>query len=125
MFEPSYTLLALLIVRRFVFPEAVMILALLRLILGKGWVRLPAAAAFLTAGAMVATVFAPAMGLAHGAAYITAARWMQTGGPALLLVPVGFLLVGALSRRRPWPWVEIVLVGVTLGFCALWIAAQF
>lgn len=120
MFEPSYPVMALLIARKFIFPEAIALLALLRLVLGQGWVRLPAAAAFLLAAGMTATVFAPALGLSGTAIYGSAARAAQSGGMALLLAPSALLLIGALSRHRPWPWLEIIVAALSLVFGILW-----
>ncbi|WP_157960542.1 hypothetical protein [Primorskyibacter marinus] len=124
MFEPDFPVMALLITRRFVFPEAILLLALLRLILGQGWVRLPAAAAFLFAAAITATVFAPALGLSGSALYGTAARALVSGGIALLLVPSALLLIGTFSRQRPWPWIEIAVVALSVAFILLWAATR-
>ncbi|SMC73806.1 hypothetical protein [Primorskyibacter flagellatus] len=124
MFEADFPVVALLIARRFVFPEAILLLALLRLILGQGWVRLPAAAAVLLASGITITVFAPALGLAGTALYGTAARALVSGGVALLLAPSALLLLGAFSRRRPWPWIEIAVVALTLAFILLWAATR-
>jgi hypothetical protein len=123
MFEPDYTLMSLLIARRFIFPEALLLVALLRLALGQGWVRLPAAVATILSAAIVATVFAPALGYGTSPAYAAAARAVQSGGLLVLLTPAALLLAGAVSRTRPCPWVEIIVAGLTILFVGLWVAA--
>ncbi len=125
-FEPNYTVLAFLFIKKFLFLEVIAVLALLRLALGPGVARVSGGVALVLALAGIATIFAPAVGLNSGAVYAAAAQSMNHGaGMTALLVPAGVLIVGAITRNRRGGWVEVLAALSTVGLIGLWIATWF
>lgn len=120
-FEPSPVLLAFIFYKKFIFLEALVVIALLRVIGGRGIARWPALAAFLLAAGGVATVFAPAAGVASGPLYVAAAQAMaEGGGMAALLVPSVMFLVSSLTPSARWRWIDIVHILLLLTLVGLW-----
>lgn len=120
-FEPNPVLLAFIFYKKFIFLEALVVISLLRVIGGRGISRWPALAAFLLAAGGVATVFAPAVGMASGPLYVAAAQAMaEGGGMAALLVPSVMFLVSSLTPRARWRWLDLVHFVLLLTLLGLW-----
>lgn len=120
-FEPSPVLLAFFFFKKFIFLEILLVLALLRVTVGRGIARWPALAAGLLALAGTATVFAPALGLASGPIYASAAQTMaEGGGMAALLVPSALFLVSSMTPRARWRWLDIIHILLLLILLGLW-----
>ena len=124
-FEPNYTVLTYLFVQKFVYLEVLALLAVLRLIVGRGWARLPAGLALVLALAGIATVLAPMAGLNSGPAYVRAAQTMAMGGGlAALLVPSAVFALGLFSRTRRWVWIDWAHLAGVAAFLGLWLATR-
>ncbi|MGY9046234.1 hypothetical protein P775_09600 [Puniceibacterium antarcticum] len=125
-FEPSPTLIALIFVKRFVFLELLLVLALVRTGVGRGPSRLIALLTALFCAGAILTTFAPALGLTAHALYGPAARTLAYGQGLSLLLGLSALFVTSalVPTRRMWPldWLNLALV---LGLLGLWIASLF
>ena len=125
-FEPSPTLIALIFVKRFVFFEALILLALLRGIFGSGPSRGVALLCCGLCAVAILTTVAPALNITAQAWYRPAAQALALGqGMALPLALSALFLASATVRdRRLWllDWLNGALVLALLG---LWIASQF
>ena len=125
-FEPNYTVLAFLFIKKFVFLEIIAVLALLRLGLGPGSARITGLVALILALAGIATIFGPALGWTTGPVYAAAARGMNHGsGMTALQIPAIVLIAGALHRTRRGVWIEALAALFTVGLFGLWIATWF
>ncbi|MGR3270701.1 hypothetical protein DU478_09485 [Thalassococcus profundi] len=126
LLDPSPLLLAFLFAKKFVFGEAILLLALLRVVLSHGLSRMAAALAALCAAAITVTVFAPALGVSGAAWYPAAARAVSFNGgmAALVLLSALFWLSAALPGRRA-RWIDTVHGLLLLGLLGLWIVAMF
>lgn len=117
--EPDPVVLFFLAFRKFFYLEILAVLALLRLIVGRGIARWPALVALVMAAGGVATTFAPAAGLTDGPLYVAAARMMaEGGGMAALLVPSAVFLVSSITPRARWRWIDwlhLLLLATLLG----------
>ncbi|SNR58419.1 hypothetical protein [Puniceibacterium sediminis] len=126
LFEPNPTLIALIFVKRFVFLELLLVLALVRSAAGRGPSRLLALAVLLLCAAAILTTFAPALGLTTHPWYGPAARMLAQGQG--LTVPLTlsavFFVSAFLPVRRLWllDWLNGALV---LGLLGLWIVTLF
>ncbi|SHH79509.1 hypothetical protein SAMN05443551_3115 [Marivita hallyeonensis] len=120
-FEPSPVLLALIFVQRLVYFEVLALLALLRLIVGRGAARLPAFLTLTICAVAIFTTFAPALNLQSVPFYGDAARLLATGGGAALpLATSGVFALCFLFQQRRWRWIDLLhLLGV-LAFVGLW-----
>lgn len=120
-FEPSPILLAFVFVQRFVFFEVLALLALMRLIVGRGAARLPALATLVLCLAAILTTFAPALNLQGQPLYPPAARLLALeGGTVLPLVASAIFASSLLLPARRWRWIDILhLLGLT-AFLGLW-----
>lgn len=126
LLETNPWLSAFIAVRYFVYLEVLFCLALLRLIGGRGWARLPALLTLLLCAAGIATVFAPAAGLAGGPIYVSAAQVMTKGGGMVaLLVPSAVFALSWLMRGRRWRWIDWTHGALVLALLGLWTAIQF
>lgn len=119
--EPSPVLLFFIFYKKFIFLEALAVLAFLRLVIGPGLVRWPALIAFLLSLGGVVTVFAPAAGLNSGPLYVSAARMMaEGGGMAALLVPAVFFAICGITPRARWRWLDVVFAVLLAVLLGLW-----
>lgn len=125
MFEPSPILFAFIFVQRFVYFEVLGGLAILRLIVGRGWARVPALVTLAICAIFVFVTFAPALNLHVNALYLAAAPLLAfQGGVVLPLMTSGIFATGFLFSDRRWRWIDWAhLVGVA-GFLALWVATK-
>ena len=124
-FEPSPVLIAFIFIQRFVFFEVLALLALLRLIVGRGPSRWPALATLLICAVAIFATFAPALNLQSVPFYPDAAQLLALGGGTVLpLITSGVFATSFLFSSRRWRWIDIVhLLGVT-AFVGLWIATR-
>ncbi len=107
--EPDPVVVALLVYRKFLYLEILALLALVRLIVGRGLARWPALITLLLALGGVATTFAPAAGLNHGPLYTNAAQLMAGGGGmAALLVPSAIFLICTILPDARWRWIDLL-----------------
>lgn len=126
MFEPSPILFAFIFVQRFVFFEVLGVLALLRLIVGRGWARVPAFAACVICALFVFVTFAPALNLHVSALYLAAAPILVAQGGVLLPLLTSLLFAsGMLFPERRWRWIDVANIVALLAFLALWLATRF
>ena len=121
--QPAPELMALLFIKKFVWLQALSLLAALRVLAGRGPSRGAALAALLLALAGIAVTLAPALGLSGGA-LAGAARLMAAGGgwPALLLPSALLALSGLLPGRR-WRGIDLLHGAALLGLAGLWLWA--
>ncbi|ETX16439.1 hypothetical protein OCH239_00965 [Roseivivax halodurans JCM 10272] len=125
LLQPSWPVLALFFAQKFLIAEATLLLALPRVVLGRGPSRIVALLAALLAAAITLTVFAPAAGLTGASWYPAAARALTTGGglawplAALLLLALSSVLPGARHR-----WIDAATLLLLLAVAALWFAAR-
>lgn len=121
MFEPDPILLAFIFVKKFVYLELLAVLALLRVILGRGISRWPALVTLIMALGGIATTFAPAAGLNSGLTYAKAAQFMaQGGGITALLVPSLIFLIGSITKGARWRWIDALHAIMLIGLLGLW-----
>jgi len=125
LFEPSPVLLAFIFVQRFVFFEIMALLAVLRIVVGRGSARIPAFATLLVCGIAVFATFAPALNLQTVAFYPHAARLLAMGGGTILpLITSAVFATSFLFPARRWRWIDILhLLGAT-AFVGLWVATR-
>lgn len=120
-FQPDPVVLFFLFAKKFIYLEALAVLAAIRLIKGRGLSRWPALAAFTLAIGGVVTVFAPAAGLNDGAVYASAARAMAgQGGITALLVPSTLFLVSSITPGALWRWIDVVHGIMLIALLGLW-----
>jgi len=125
-FEPSPILLAFLFVQRFMVFEILAILALLRLIVGRGLARLPALLTLLICSAAILASFAPALGLQTAPFYGDIARLMALGGGVVLpLATSALFATSLLIPSRQWRWIDWVHLAGVAAFLGLWLATRF
>lgn len=121
-FEPSPVLLAFIFVQRFVFFEVLAVLAALRLAVGQGVARLPAALTLAISLAAILATFAPALNLQGHPLYPEAARLLASGGGSAAPAVASLVFASSLlipSRR--WRWIDVLhLVGLA-AFFGLWV----
>lgn len=124
-FEPSPVLLSFLFVQRFVFFELLALLALVRLIVGRGSARLPALLTLALCLAAILTSFAPALNLREHGFYPAAARWLAWGGgTALPLVASAIFATGLLMSWRRWRWIDRLHLLALTAFLGLWLITR-
>jgi len=120
-FEPDPVLVAFLFIKKFLYLEVLVVLALVRVVVGRGLARWPALVAFVLAVGGVATVFAPAAGLNEGPVYVFAAQTMAGGGGmAALLVPSIVFLVSSVLPNARWRLLDVLHGMMLLGLLGLW-----
>lgn len=120
-FEPAPELVAFFFVKKFVYLQLLAVLALLRVLVGRGIARWPALVTLLLSLGGIATIFAPALGLNEGAVYVSAAQMMAgQGGMSALLVPSAVFLLCSLTPRARWRWIDVVHILMLLGLLSLW-----
>lgn len=121
LFEPSPVLLAFVFVQRFVFFEVLALLALLRLIVGRGLSRLPALVTLVLCLAAILTAFAPALNLQGQPHYPPAARLLALGGGTVLpVVTSAVFATSLLLSARRWRWIDILHLLGLAAFLGLW-----
>ena len=125
-FEPSPVLIAFIFAQRFVFFEVLAVLAMLRLIAGKGLARLPAFVTFGICAAAIFATFAPALNLQTLQVYAPLARLQAMGsGLVLPLAASAIFATSLVMPQRRWRWIDLVhMVGV-LAFVGLWVATRY
>ena len=124
-FEPSPVLLAFIFVQRFVFFEVLGLIALLRLIVGRGIARVPALLTLLISAAAIFATFAPALNLQSLPLYADIARLMASGGGMVLpLAASAVFATSLLLPQRRWRWIDLVHVVGMLAFLGLWVATR-
>ena len=120
-FEPSPILIAFIFVQRLVFFEVLGLLAFLRLLVGKGVARLPAALALVICAVAVFATFAPAFNLHTLPIYPAAARLLAAGGGVVLPIATSAIFaVSLLMPSRKWRWIDLVHCAGMLAFLGLW-----
>ncbi|OSQ50744.1 hypothetical protein [Marivita geojedonensis] len=124
-FEPSPVLLAFIFAQRFLFFELLGLLAVLRVIVGRGAARLPALATLLICAAAVFATFAPALNLQTLPFYADIARVQAMGGGMTLpIVASSIFALSLLIPARRWRWIDVVHVFGALAFLGLWAATR-
>lgn len=124
-FEPSPVLLAFIFVQRFVFFEVLGLMALLRLIVGRGIARIPALFTMLICAVAIFATFAPALNLQSMPLYADVARVMASGGGVVLpLVASAVFALSLLLPQRRWRWIDLVHGVGMLAFLGLWVATR-
>ncbi len=120
-FQPDPVLLAFIVAKKFVYLEVLAVLALVRVMLGRGLARWPALVTLLLALGGVVTVLAPATGMIEGPVYASAARVMAgSGGITALLVPSAVFLISAVTPGVRARWIDVVHVLMLTGLLCLW-----
>ncbi|MFW2587507.1 hypothetical protein [Sagittula sp. SSi028] len=121
LFQPPPEVLAFLFVKKFLYLEILTVLALVRVIVGRGIARWPALVTLLLAGGGVLTIFAPALGLNEGRLYGLAAQYMAgNGGMAALLVPSVVFLICSVTPRARWRILDWLHGAMMLALIGLW-----
>ncbi|CUH77004.1 hypothetical protein [Tropicibacter naphthalenivorans] len=121
LFQPPPEVVAFLFVKKFVYLEVLALLALLRVIGGRGIARWPALVTLVMAASGIFTTFAPALGLNQGPLYTNAARLMAgNGGMSALLVPSAVFLICSITPRARWRWIDVVHIVMLSGLIGLW-----
>lgn len=124
-FEPSPVLLAFIFVQRFVFFEVLGLLAVLRMIAGRGMARVPAAIALIISSAAIFASFAPALNLQSLPLYADIARVQASGGGMILpLVASAIFALSLVLPQRRWPWIDALHIVGVLAFLGLWLATR-
>ena len=119
--EPDPVVLAAFFIRRFVWLEVLALLALTRVIAGRGPPRWAAAAAHVLCRPGLATTFAPMLGLNQGWLYVKAAQTLAAGGGMwALLAPSALMLLSALLPLPRWRIVDLLHLLLLLAFLGLW-----
>lgn len=120
-FEPDPVLLTFIFAKKFLYLEVLALLALLRVMLGRGLARWPALVTLIMALGGVATVLAPAAGMNTGVVYVSAARVMAgSGGITALLVPSAVFLISMVTPGVRARWIDVLHVLMLLGLLGLW-----
>ncbi|WP_425070957.1 hypothetical protein [Sagittula sp. S175] len=121
LFQPPPEVAAFFFIKKFVYLELLALLALIRVIVGRGIARWPALVTLILAGGGVLTTFAPAYGWNEGPLYVTYAQFMAGGGGmAALLVPSTVFLICSITPRARWRVLDWVHLAMMLGIVALW-----
>ncbi|MCL3883407.1 hypothetical protein [Marivita sp. GX14005] len=124
-FDPTPVLLAYIFVQRFVFFEVLALLALLRLIGGRGPARVPAALTLALCLAAILTILAPALNLQSLPLYPQIARLLATsGGTVLPLIASALFATSLLFPGRRWRWIDWAHGTLLAVFLGLWIATR-
>jgi len=124
-FEPSPVLLAFIFVQRFVFFEVLGLLAVLRMIAGRGKARVPAAIALIISSAAIFASFAPALNLQSLPLYADIARVQASGGGMILpLVASAIFALSLVLPQRRWRWIDALHIVGVLAFLGLWLATR-
>ncbi|MBM2322770.1 MULTISPECIES: hypothetical protein [Marivita] len=124
-FEPSPVLLAFIFVQRFVFFEVLGLLAVLRMIAGRGMARVPAAIALIISSAAIFASFAPALNLQSLPLYADIARVQASGGGMILpLVASAIFALSLVLPQRRWRWIDVLHIVGVLAFLGLWLATR-
>ncbi|WP_439119963.1 hypothetical protein [Marivita sp.] len=124
-FEPSPVLVAFIFVQRFVFFEVLGLLALLRMIAGRGKARVPAAIALIISSAAIFASFAPALNLQSLPLYADIARVQASGGGMILpLVASAIFALSLVLPQRRWRWIDVLHIVGVLAFLGLWLATR-
>ena len=125
-FEPSPVLMAFIFAQRFVFFEMLGLMALLRLIVGRGFARIPAFVTLLICAAAVFATFAPAFNLHTLPFYADMARLLASGGGLILpLLTSAVFATSLMMPQRRWRWIDLVHLFGVLAFLGLWVATRF
>ncbi|MFP7571436.1 hypothetical protein [Marivita sp. S2033] len=125
LFDPSPLLLSFIFIQRFVFFEVLGLLALLRLIVGQGPARIPAALALCLCLAAILTSFAPALNLQSSPLYPMAARLLASGGGTIMpLVASAVFATSLLIPSRRWRWIDSAHAVGVIAFLGLWVATR-
>lgn len=120
-FNPDPLLLGFLLLKTFLYLPLAAVLALARVLAGRGLARLWAYAALALALAGSATIFAPAFNLGQGPLYVTAAQAMMALNGMATPLAVGFLML--LSAVAPAPnrrWIDLTHALILLALMGLW-----
>ncbi|MFZ5961564.1 hypothetical protein ACOXXX_01305 [Thalassococcus sp. BH17M4-6] len=126
LMEPNYTLLAFLFAQKFVYAEAVFVLALLRALLATAAARFSALLAAALAAAITLTVFAPALNLQAHPVYPVATRALDHGqGMTALLCLMAVMLASGVLPGHRHRWIDALHGLLCLGLLGLWIATMF
>ena len=119
--EPDPVVLAAFFIRRFVWLEVLVLIALARGIVGRGPSRWAALGALVLCLAGILTSFAPMAGYNQAALYVSAAQVMSWGGGMwTLMAPSALLLLSALLPVPRWRWLDVLHVLLLGAFLVLW-----
>ncbi len=130
LFEPSPLLIALIVLKSFVYLEVLALLALLRGLFARGPARLAALLSLVLAGCGIYANFAPTLAASYGLSDVpllpSVSRLLawQQGLPALLLASAPLALSAALPGRR-FRTIDILHMLLIAGLVGLWLAARF
>ncbi|MHA6345194.1 hypothetical protein [Roseivivax sp. CAU 1761] len=125
LLEPSWPILPLLFAKRFLYVEALALLALIRVFTARGPSRLVAGLTALAALAATAGIFAPAFKLAAGAWYGPVAKVLNAGGG--MAVPLALSALFALSMLLPGRrigLIDVLHLAMFAGLTGLWLATR-
>ena len=121
-FEPDPVVLTFLFIKKFLYLEVLAVLALIRVVVGRGIARWPALVTLIMAAAGTVTVIAPAFGWNQGALYASAAQLMAAGGGgmAALIVPSMVFLICSITPRARWRVIDWFHLAMLAGIVILW-----
>ncbi|MCE0504519.1 hypothetical protein LR948_04080 [Roseivivax sp. GX 12232] len=123
-FSPDPLLLTLIFVKRFVFLEVLLVLAVLRFALAEGAARLVALGVALLCALFILVSFAPALGLQGLPFYGELSRLMAAGqGLRLLFGLSALFFLSALLPSRARGWIDLAHMALLTGFLGLWAAS--
>ncbi|KMK67346.1 hypothetical protein [Puniceibacterium sp. IMCC21224] len=125
-FEPNYTVLTFLVVKKFVYLELLVLICMVRGYAATGLSRAIALLVGLAAAGFVLITFAPALTLSAEAWYPPLARVLAHGQgmTVLLSLSAAFGLTGWLAGWRLWllDWIHAAML---IGLLGLWAATLF
>ncbi len=120
-FQPDPTLIALIFVKRFVYFELLLALALIRTVLARGAARWVALATVVLCALCILVTFAPVLGLQQAEWYGPLARLLAAGqGLRVPLALSALFLVSGFVPERARRWIDAVHIALVLGFLGLW-----
>ncbi len=126
MFEPNPVLLGFIFVKRFVFVEVLLLLALLRMFAGGRRARWTACVTALLGLAALTVIFGPAFGWTGGDLYRNGVVALGHGsGMTALLVLSAVFSLSAVQPDCRWRWLDWTHLLLVLGLLGLWAATLF
>ena len=121
LLQPPPEVAAFLFIKTFVYLELLALLALVRVIVGRGIARWPALITLGLAAGGVLTIFAPMFGLANTPIYAVSAQYLnEGGGMAALLVPSAVFLICSITPRARWRVIDWIHAAMLVVLLCLW-----